>query len=88
LSIQPLTAITPAIMNHLEKIGFLKKYPHMNALLQILICGIFLTFGTPMGCALFSQRAGIKVNSLETEVRDSIKKNRPDLDTVWYNKGL
>jgi len=76
-------------MNHLEKTSeFLKKNPRMNPVLQTLFCGVILIFATPMGCALFTQRAAIKVDSLETEVKDSIKKKRRDLDTVWYNKGL
>lgn len=86
--IHSLTALTPVLINHLDNIGFLKKYPYMNAPIQTLFCGLVLIFATPMGCAFFSQRAAIKVDSLETEVRNSIKKTRPDLDTVWYNKGL
>ncbi|KAH8359990.1 hypothetical protein KR093_009969, partial [Drosophila rubida] len=84
----PAMAVIPLLMDHLDKRGFLKKYPHSNAPIQIMACAGILTFTTPMGCAFFSQRAPIKVNSLETEVRDSIRKARPELDTVWYNKGL
>ncbi|KAM8704839.1 hypothetical protein ACLKA7_009318 [Drosophila subpalustris] len=84
----PGMTLTPLLINHLDNIGFLKKYPYMNAPIQTVFCGLVLIFATPMGCAFFSQRAAIKVDSLETEVRDSIKKARPDLDTVWYNKGL
>jgi len=75
-------------MNVLERRGFLAKYPRSNAPIQTLFCGFVLIFATPLGCAFFKQRAGIKVDALESEVRDSIKKKRPDLDTVWFNKGL
>ncbi|KAH8293391.1 hypothetical protein KR054_000045 [Drosophila jambulina] len=84
----PGMTLTPMLMNNLEKRGFLAKYPRSNAPIQTLFCGFVLIFATPLGCAFFKQRAGIKVDSLETEVRDSIKKKRPELDTVWFNKGL
>ncbi|EDW58646.1 sideroflexin-1-3 [Drosophila virilis] len=84
----PGMTLTPLLMEKLEKRGFLKRYPRANAPIQTLFCGFVLLFATPLGCAFFSQRAAIKVDSLETEVRDSIKKKRPELDTVWYNKGL
>ncbi|XP_023164942.1 sideroflexin-1-3 [Drosophila hydei] len=84
----PGMTMTPLLMNKLEKNGFLKKYPRSNAPIQTVFCGFILIFATPLGCAFFSQRAAIKVDRLESEVRDRIKKERPDLDTVWYNKGL
>ncbi|XP_037730370.1 sideroflexin-1-3 [Drosophila subpulchrella] len=84
----PGMTLTPVLMNVLERRGFLAKYPRSNAPIQTLFCGFVLIFATPLGCAFFKQRAGIKVDSLESEVRDSIKKKRPDLDTVWFNKGL
>ncbi|XP_041565485.1 sideroflexin-1-3 [Drosophila elegans] len=84
----PGMTLTPLLMNTLEKRGFLARFPRSNAPIQTLFCGFVLIFATPLGCAFFKQRAGIKVDSLETEVRDDIKKKRPDLDTVWFNKGL
>ncbi|KAH8344490.1 hypothetical protein KR084_006216 [Drosophila pseudotakahashii] len=84
----PGMTLTPMLMNILEKRGFLAKYPRSNAPIQTLFCGFVLIFATPLGCAFFKQRAAINVDSLESEVRDSIKKKRPDLDTVWFNKGL
>ncbi|KAI8044671.1 hypothetical protein M5D96_000842 [Drosophila gunungcola] len=84
----PGMTLTPLLMNTLEKRGFLARFPRSNAPIQTLFCGFVLIFATPLGCAFFKQRAGIKVDSLEAEVRDEIKKKRPDLDTVWFNKGL
>ncbi|EDV92625.1 sideroflexin-1-3 [Drosophila grimshawi] len=84
----PGMTLTPMLMNKLEKNGFLKRYPRSNAPIQTLFCGLILLFATPLGCAFFSQRAAVQVDSLETEVRESIKKKQPDLETVWYNKGL
>ncbi|EDW54822.1 sideroflexin-1-3 [Drosophila sechellia] len=84
----PGMTLTPVLMNVLEKRGFLAKYPRSNAPIQTLFCGFVLIFATPLGCAFFKQRADIKVDSLESEVRDSIRKKRPELETVWFNKGL
>ncbi|EDW34650.1 GL21459 [Drosophila persimilis] len=84
----PGMTLTPMLMNLLERRGFLAKYPKSNAPIQTLFCGFVLIFATPLGCAFFKQRAAIKVASLEPEVRDNIEKKRPELDTVWYNKGL
>ncbi|XP_030370572.1 sideroflexin-1-3 [Scaptodrosophila lebanonensis] len=84
----PGMTLTPLLVNTLEKRGFFKKYPRANAPLQTLFCGFVLLFATPLGCAFFSQRAAIKVDSLEPGVREDIKKKRPELGTVWYNKGL
>ncbi|XP_039490112.1 sideroflexin-1-3 isoform X2 [Drosophila santomea] len=84
----PGMTLTPVLMNVLEKRGFLAKYPRSNAPIQTLFCGFVLLFATPLGCAFFKQRADIEVDSLESEVRDTIRKKRPDLETVWFNKGL
>ncbi|KAH8277157.1 sideroflexin-1-3 isoform X2 [Drosophila bipectinata] len=84
----PGMTLTPMLMNVLEKRGFLSKYPRSNAPIQVLFCGFVLIFATPLGCAFFKQRAEIKVDNLEENLRDKIKKDRPELDTVYYNKGL
>ncbi|EDW83721.1 uncharacterized protein Dwil_GK13527 [Drosophila willistoni] len=84
----PGMTLTPLLMTKLEKNGFLAKYPRSNAPIQTLFCGFILIFATPLGCAFFKQRAAIKVASLEKDVRESVQKKNPDLDTVWYNKGL
>ncbi len=48
-----------------------------------------LTFATPMCCAIFPQKSSIKVENLETEVRERLyKKGYADSDYVYFNKGL
>lgn len=81
--------LTPVLVNFLEKkTTILKRYRWANSPIQVLFCGLCLTFATPLCCALFSQKASISVDSLELEIRDKIRKENPGLQTVSYNKGL
>ena len=47
--------LVPMFADLLEKRGVLAKYPRINAPTQILLCGFFLTFATPLCCAIFPQ---------------------------------
>ncbi|XP_030807081.1 sideroflexin-3 isoform X1 [Camarhynchus parvulus] len=84
----PAMAIPPVIMNMLEKRAFLKRYPYLNAPLQVSLVGLCLVFATPLCCALFPQKSSMPVSSLEPEVQDQIRKKDPWLETVYFNKGL
>lgn len=84
----PGMLFTPILATFLEKKGVLKRFPWANAPIQTLFCGLCLTFATPLCCALYSQRASIRVDQLEAEVQEGIKKKNPDLTVVYYNKGL
>lgn len=64
-----VSVFTPIVMNSLDKRGLLKKFPWANAPLQLLLCGFFLTFATPMCCALFPQKSPISVTKLEKEIQ-------------------
>lgn len=59
-------------MEYLEKRGLVRKYPWMSAPVQLLLCGFFLTFATPMCCALFPQIYPISVSKLESEIQVKI----------------
>jgi len=81
--------MTPLIVNQIDKkTTLLKTKPWMNAPLQTVICGLILIFATPMCCAIFPQLSKIKVNDLEPEVRDKIKKMRNPPEVLYFNKGL
>ncbi|CAL8095586.1 unnamed protein product [Orchesella dallaii] len=84
----PAFVLPPFFMNHLEKKGFLKRFPWSSAPIQTVICGLCYTFATPMCCALFPQQASIKVAKLEPELQERIKKQNSSLTDVYYNKGL
>lgn len=63
--------VTPIIVDSLDKRGLFKKYPKSQAPIQVIICGILLTFATPMACALFNQKVEVKVSKLEKEIQVS-----------------
>ncbi|KAL0276715.1 UNVERIFIED_CONTAM: hypothetical protein PYX00_004227 [Menopon gallinae] len=82
----PGMVITPVVMNALDKKGFFVRYPWSSTPLSVLVCGIALTFATPMCCAIFEQRASIKVDDLEPEIKSKIKDD--SIKLLYYNKGL
>ncbi|XP_035708490.1 sideroflexin-3 isoform X2 [Folsomia candida] len=84
----PSMVFPPIIMNHLEKKGFLRRYPMAGAPLQIILCGLCLTFATPMCCALFPQKSSISVSSLEPEIQERVKQLPNPPQVLYYNKGL
>lgn len=77
----------PIVMNKLQKKGTLKRYPWLPLPLQMSLAAIILSLSTPLGCALFTQKARIHVDSLETEIRDQLKE-KGVIDYVNFNKGL
>lgn len=65
-----LFAVVPPIaMDQLEKRGILRRLPWIGAPVQILLCGLCLTFATPMCCALFPQKSSMPVSNLEPELQ-------------------
>ena len=64
------------------------KYPRISAPLQTLLCGVSLTFATPLCCALFEQKAAISVDRIEKHLKEKVEKENPDIKQLYYNKGL
>ncbi|XP_048508851.1 sideroflexin-1-like [Athalia rosae] len=83
----PSMLSSPLLMNYLDKRGALRRHPRYAAPLQVLWCGICLTFATPLACALFSQRASVPVGYLGEKVEREVRRNT-NSDIVYYNKGL
>ncbi|XP_076241400.1 sideroflexin-1-3 [Calliopsis andreniformis] len=88
LMASPSMILAPVIMNYVERKRYLCRARWAVVPLQVLICGICLTFATPLCCALFVQRVPISVDALEPAVRDEIRSKHPSVQTVYYNKGL
>ena len=83
----PGMILIPMFMDQLEKRGVLKRYPWCPAPVQIGLCGIFLTFATPLCCAIFSQKASIHIDSLEPDVRARLE-SKGFKGYLYFNKGL
>ena len=83
-----VTVLAPILMNILEKRKTLARAKWAAAPIQLAVCGVCLTFATPLACALFAQKVPISVNKLEPEVRERITTKFPNVKTVIYNKGL
>ncbi|XP_066549215.1 sideroflexin-3 [Amia ocellicauda] len=84
----PAMAIPPVIMNALEKRAFMKRFPVLNAPVQVGLVGLCLVFATPLCCALFPQKSSMKVTSLEPELQAQIRESSPHTQKVYFNKGL
>ncbi|XP_062852140.1 sideroflexin-3 [Trichomycterus rosablanca] len=84
----PAMAIPPVIMNALEKKAFMKRFPVLNAPVQVGLVGLCLVFATPLCCALFPQKSSLKLSSLEPELQERIRESSPHTTTVYFNKGL
>lgn len=88
LMASPSMILAPLLMTYMDRRKLLRNAKWAVVPIQVLICGVCLTFATPLCCALFVQRVPISVNDLEPEVRDQVLFKDPSLQTVYYNKGL
>ncbi|KAK3554408.1 hypothetical protein QTP70_023063 [Hemibagrus guttatus] len=84
----PAMAIPPVIMNALEKKAFMKRFPVLNAPVQVGLVGLCLVFATPLCCALFPQKSSMNVSGLEPELQERIRQSNPNTTVVYFNKGL
>ena len=85
----PGMVLIPMVMNKLDSRGFFKKFPRANAPLQVLMVGFILTFATPLCCAIFEQKASIKVSDIEENLQEQARSlGISGSDQLFYNKGL
>lgn len=82
------SVLTPLLMNYLDKRNLLRRIPWAAGPIQVALCGVCLTFATPLCCALFAQRVAVPVAELEPEVQEQIRSKDPQAKVVYYNKGL
>lgn len=78
----------PVILNYLEKKETIRNIKWAPSAIQMGLLTVFLTFTTPMCCALFPQQTPIAVSSLEPELQERAKKLTPMPTVGYYNKGL
>ena len=80
--------LIPIVMNKLDARGLFKRFPRANAPIQVGLVGIILTFSTPLYCAIFEQKAAIKLSRLEEEIQTKIKEMDTTPEILYSNKGL
>nr|XP_012788893.1 unnamed protein product [Sorex araneus] len=80
----------PPVVNQLviQKPFSLQRFPWMSAPIQVGLVGFCLVFATPLCCALFPQKSSMLVSSLEPELQAKIRESRPEVQRVFFNKGL
>lgn len=83
----PSMAGVPFLMQRFEKTALLRARPVLRAPVTVLLTGMFLTFSTPLCCAIFPQTATLPLSSAEPHIVDAAKK-RGIQDAVYFNKGL
>ncbi|KAK2166738.1 hypothetical protein LSH36_36g08017 [Paralvinella palmiformis] len=83
----PGMMIPPILMQRLER-GILKKYPVLNAPIQVLLVGVLLVFATPMCCALFPQKSSMAVSKLEPELKKHLEELGKTDEIIYFNKGF
>eukprot|EP01006_Ploeotia_vitrea_P065905 TRINITY_DN94013_c0_g1_i1.p1 TRINITY_DN94013_c0_g1~~TRINITY_DN94013_c0_g1_i1.p1 ORF type:complete len:320 (+),score=26.55 TRINITY_DN94013_c0_g1_i1:48-1007(+) len=81
----PGCTIPPVLMSRFEQMAFLRNAPWLNMPLQAVLCGMCLTFATPLCCAIFEQKASLPVTKLEKEHQSLLKQG---INKVFFNKGL
>ncbi|KAL1138241.1 hypothetical protein AAG570_009930 [Ranatra chinensis] len=65
----PSMGFSPILMNALERKNVFLNRRWLEPTIQVLFAGFLLTFATPLACALFVQKAPIKVEKLEPEIQ-------------------
>ncbi|XP_015525068.1 sideroflexin-3 [Neodiprion pinetum] len=88
LMASPSMVLAPLLMNYMEKRNLLRRMPWAAGPIQVALCGVCLTFATPLCCALFAQRVAVPVKELEPEVQEQIRSRDQNAEIVYYNKGL
>jgi len=84
----PGMVLIPVIINSLDRRGLFLRRPRLVAPLQVGLCGLILSLSTPLCCAIFEQKATIKLDKLELQLQDKFKHCNDKPKVLYYNKGL
>ncbi|KAJ1369638.1 hypothetical protein KIN20_031137 [Parelaphostrongylus tenuis] len=82
----PNMVLGPILFQPISRMRHYK--PWMASPIQILMAGFFLTFSTPLCCAIFPQKSSFLAKDLEPELRKQIEASENAPTVVYYNKGL
>ncbi|ESO98978.1 hypothetical protein LOTGIDRAFT_231295 [Lottia gigantea] len=63
----PSMTVLPILIERLEKTNWMKRYPVVNAPLQIALAGLTMLFMVPIGCALFPQTCSSVLEELQEQ---------------------
>ncbi|XP_034949907.1 sideroflexin-3 [Chelonus insularis] len=88
LMASPSMVLSPMLMNYLDRRRLLVNAKWAAGPIQLAVCGVCLTFATPLCCALFAQRVPISIDRLEPEVQKEVLSVDPNAKVLLYNKGL
>ncbi|KAJ8709705.1 hypothetical protein PYW08_009709 [Mythimna loreyi] len=84
----PGMTLVPVITNVAVQRNLFCHYPLAVIPFQLSLVCICAIFATPFCCAIFEQKANMKVDALEPELKNAALKLSPKAATVYYNKGL
>lgn len=84
----PGMLIIPVIMEYLENYRWMKRIRAFHGPIQMLLCGVSLTFMVPAACSIFPQRSSLSLSSLEVDLQNQIRSHHGGIQTVYFNKGL
>jgi len=84
----PGMLLIPVIMENLEKMAWMQKIKPLHGWIQVLLCGVSLTYMVPTACSMFPQKSSLSIDLLEPELQSSIRNAGRNVDKVYFNKGL
>ena len=84
----PGMLLIPVIMENLEKMAWMKRIKPLHGWMQVMLCGVSLTFMVPTACSMFPQKSSLSIDRLEPELRAAIQERGGGIDRVYFNKGL
>lgn len=91
----PIMVLPPIAISAMEKFVARKQLKlHKETarplwiFLEASIIGVCTFFTLPVAVALFPQKSSISVSKLEKSVRNEILEKYPNIDKVYYSKGL
>jgi len=64
------------------------KGPNAAKAIELILCGVSLTFALPMSIALFEQHASLDRELIDDELKETKDDEGNQIQTFYFNKGL